>query len=193
VSFSLDGRLLSWQNWQMRLGFNYREGLVLHTVGFRDGRRLRPVAHRLSFAEMIVPYRDPTDDHYRRTAFDIGDPEDDQRAGQERLGESRRLQARPDRLLSRDAGLRSPRVPAGRGGRAHGVVTPYRADERWPCGDFPNLSEHDAGLPRWTAQNRSIENTDVVLWPSASYVFGIHHITRPEDCPSCRSTAPRSG
>jgi Cu2+-containing amine oxidase len=23
-------------------------------------------------------------------------------------------------------------------------VTPYREDERWPCGDFPNLSEHDA-------------------------------------------------
>ena len=27
--------------------------------------------------------------------------------------------------------------------------------------------------------NRSIDNTDVVLW----YVFGIHHITRPEDWP----------
>jgi len=73
VSFSLDGRLLSWQNWQMRLGFNYRESLVLHTVGFRDGRRLRPVAHRLSFAEMIVPCRDPTNNHYSRTAFDIGE------------------------------------------------------------------------------------------------------------------------
>jgi primary-amine oxidase len=51
--------LLSWQNWQLRLGFNYREGLVLHTVGFTDGGRLRSVAHRLSFAEMVVPYRDP--------------------------------------------------------------------------------------------------------------------------------------
>ena len=58
-------------------------------------------------------------------------------------------------------------------------VTPYREDERWPCGDFPNLSEHDTGLPVWTAANRSIENADVVLW----YVFGIHHITRPEDWP----------
>jgi primary-amine oxidase len=58
-------------------------------------------------------------------------------------------------------------------------VTPYREDERWPCGDFPNLSEHDSGLPAWTAADRSIENTDVVLW----YVFGIHHITRPEDWP----------
>jgi primary-amine oxidase len=54
-------------------------------------------------------------------------------------------------------------------------VTPYREDERWSCGDFPNLSEQDTGLPAWTARNRSIENTDIVLW----YVFGIHHITGP--------------
>src|SRR5260370_35206796 len=73
VGFTLEGHLLSWQNWQLRIGFNHREGLVLHQVGFRDGRRLRPVAHRLSFAEMIVPYRDPAPDHYRRTAFDIGE------------------------------------------------------------------------------------------------------------------------
>ena len=57
----------------MRLGFNHREGLVLHSVGYEDGGRVRPIAHRLSFAEMVVPYRDPTDDHYRRTAFDIGE------------------------------------------------------------------------------------------------------------------------
>ena len=73
VGFTLDGTLLSWQNWQLRLGFNYREGLVLHQVAFRDGGRLRPVAHRLSFAEMVVPYRDASPDHYRRTAFDIGE------------------------------------------------------------------------------------------------------------------------
>ena len=35
--------------------------------------RLRSVAHRLSFAEMVVPYRDASPDHYRRTAFDIGE------------------------------------------------------------------------------------------------------------------------
>jgi primary-amine oxidase len=27
----------------------------------------------MSFAEMIVPYRDSSADHYRRTAFDIGE------------------------------------------------------------------------------------------------------------------------
>ena len=31
------------------------------------------MAHRLSFAEMVVPYRDASPDHYRRTAFDIGE------------------------------------------------------------------------------------------------------------------------
>jgi primary-amine oxidase len=58
-------------------------------------------------------------------------------------------------------------------------VTPYHPDERWPCGEMPTQSVSDAGLPVWTAQNRSIEDTDVVLW----YVFGINHVTRPEEWP----------
>jgi primary-amine oxidase len=73
VSFTLDGHELKWQKWSMRLGFNYREGLVLHCVGYEDNEGVRPVAHRMSFAEMVVPYRDPSHDHYRRTAFDIGE------------------------------------------------------------------------------------------------------------------------
>ena len=68
-SFTLDGNAVQWQKWSLRVGFNHREGMVLHTVAY-DGRS---VAHRLSFAEMVVPYRDPTTDHYRRTAFDIGE------------------------------------------------------------------------------------------------------------------------
>jgi primary-amine oxidase len=372
VDFTLSGHLLCWQNWELRLGFNHREGLVLHTVGFRDGGRLRPVAHRLSFAEMIVPYRDATPDHYRRTAFDIGEwglgfmttslelgcdclgeityldavvhdsrgepvtipnaicihEEDsgilwkhvDDRAGSESR-RARRLvisfhvtvanyeylvywrfyqdgsiecevratgimvtsyfrdgQQPPYGTLvdqrtyapfhqhfivarldldvdgtantvyatESEAAAVSEQDPYGLGltirstplrseadgrqdydwsvQRAWKVVndnvrnglgtpvgyklvpaasfpplidraspafqraevightlwvTPQRDDERWPCGEFPNLSSRDAGLPRWTAQDRPIENTDVVLW----YVFGIHHITRPEDWP----------
>jgi primary-amine oxidase len=58
-------------------------------------------------------------------------------------------------------------------------VTPFHEDERWPCGEFVVQSRQDRGLPLWTARNRSIEDTDVVLW----YVFGIHHITRPEEWP----------
>jgi primary-amine oxidase len=59
-------------------------------------------------------------------------------------------------------------------------VTPFDAAERWPCGEFVNQSGgEDDGLPVWTAANRSIDNTDVVLW----YVFGIHHVPRVEDWP----------
>ena len=373
AGFTLDGTLLSWQNWQLRLGFNCREGLVLHQVTFQDGDRRRPVAHRLSFAEMVVPYRDASPDHYRRTAFDIGEwglgfmttslalgcdclgeityvdavvhdsagepqtianaicvhEEDsgvlwkhvDERAGAE-VRRSRRLVvsfhvtvanyeylvywrfyqdggiecevratgimvtshtaapgSRPANGTLVDHGLYAPyhqhfivarldldvdgsdntvyvteSRPAGpadddpyalgltvtstplrteaegrqdydwatqRGWKVvndnvtNGLgtkvgyklipsasfpplldpaspafqraqvightlwVTPYREDERWPCGDFPVQAERDTGLPVWTAANRSIENTDVVLW----YVFGLHHITRPEDWP----------
>ena len=371
VDFTLTGGLLSWQNWELRLGFNYREGLVLHQVGFRDAGRLRPVAHRLSFAEMVVPYRDASPDHYRRTAFDIGEwglgfmttslelgcdclgeityldavvhdwhgeprtitnaicihEEDsgvlwkhvDERVGAE-VRRARRLvvsfhvtvanyeylvywrfyqdgniecEVRATGILVTshagagrgehgtlvDQGTYAPfhqhfivarldldvdgadntvyavesaAVPAG-GDDPYGLglavtstplrtetegkqdydwntqrswkvvndnvrnglgtpvgyklvpsgtfpalidksspafkraevightlwVTPYRPDERWPCGDFPNLSENDEGLAVWTAADRPIENTDVVLW----YVFGLHHITRPEDWP----------
>lgn len=84
TSFTLEGNLLRWQNWSMRVGFNHREGMTLHEVSYLDaggpdvdGRRpeprRRPIAHRMSFAEMMVPYRDHTEDHYRRTAFDIGE------------------------------------------------------------------------------------------------------------------------
>jgi primary-amine oxidase len=73
VGFALDGYQLSWQNWRLRVGFNHREGLVLHQVRWQSPTALRSVAHRLSFAEMVVPYRDASPDHYRRTAFDIGE------------------------------------------------------------------------------------------------------------------------
>src|SRR6185503_2005304 len=73
ASFSLDGNLLRWQKWSLRIGFNHREGLVLHTLAYEEDGRVRPVAHRLSFAEMVVPYRDPTPEHDRRTAFDVGE------------------------------------------------------------------------------------------------------------------------
>jgi primary-amine oxidase len=61
----------------------------------------------------------------------------------------------------------------------HLWVTPYQPDERYPAGDYPNQHPGGAGLPAWTKADRSIENTDVVLW----YTLGSHHITRPEDWP----------
>ena len=73
ASFTLDGTELRWQNWSMRLGFNYREGPVIYQVAYDDHGVRRDIAYRMSFAEMVVPYRDPTFDHYRRTAYDIGE------------------------------------------------------------------------------------------------------------------------
>ncbi len=66
-SLTAEGNEVRWQKWSLRVGFNYREGLVIHRVAYDDGGVERPVAHRMSFAEMVVPYRDPSPDHYRRT------------------------------------------------------------------------------------------------------------------------------
>lgn len=371
-SFTLDGNLLRWQNWSLRVGFNHREGMTLHTVRYRDGDRDRSIAHRLSFAEMVVPYRDPSPDHYRRTAFDIGEwglgfMTQSLALGCDCLGEIRYLDAvlhdsagepytisnavciheeddavlwkhvdhhsgaevrrmrrltlsfhvtvanyeyltywrlyqdgniecevratgimvttplaagqphpngtlvdertyapfhqhflvarldldvdgpdntvqcsesyaeptGPDNphglsLVTRNVALRTelearqdvdfatqrawkvvnPNVVNGLGThpayklvpsgaippmfdpdspvlqRANVIghtlwVTPHHPDERWPAGEFVNQSATDGGLGVWTAADRPIENTDVVLW----YVFGLHHVTRPEDWP----------
>ncbi|HET8851083.1 MAG TPA: primary-amine oxidase, partial [Ktedonobacteraceae bacterium] len=61
----------------------------------------------------------------------------------------------------------------------HLWVTPYSPEERHPAGDYPNQHAGGAGLPAWTKANRSLENTNVVLW----YTLGEHHIPRPEDWP----------
>lgn len=72
-SFTVDGWLVRWQKWRFRVGFNVREGLTLHEIGYEDDGRLRPIMHRASLAEMVVPYGDPTAGHFRRNAFDTGE------------------------------------------------------------------------------------------------------------------------
>ncbi|CAM4220050.1 Copper methylamine oxidase precursor [Mycobacterium basiliense] len=371
-SFTLRGNHLEWQNWSLRVGFNYREGMTLHKVAYNDHGRVRPIAHRISFAEMTVPYRDHCADHYRRTAFDIGEwglgfMTTSLELGCDCLGEIRYLDAvlhnskgephtiknaiciheednavlwkhvaydgsaevRRMRRLTisfhvtvanyeylvywrfyqdgnieceiRATGLMvttavtdgephphgtlvdertyapyhqhfltarldldidgthntvyvsetevvptGPNNPYGLSLRQKNIplrteedgkqdynwetqrawrvvnenvtnglgthpsyklvpgaaipamfdpsspvlrraevishtvwVTPNHPGERWPAGEFVNQSGPGLGLPEWTAANRSIENTDVVVW----YTFGIHHVTRPEDWP----------
>jgi len=73
VSFTVDGWQVRWQKWRLRLGFNAREGLVLHTVGYEDAGRVRPVIHRASVAELVIPYADPRPFQGWRNAFDIGE------------------------------------------------------------------------------------------------------------------------
>ena len=58
-------------------------------------------------------------------------------------------------------------------------VTPYAANELFAGGDYPTNSVEGDGLPRWTAANRAIANTDLVAWVS----LGFHHVPRPEDWP----------
>ena len=59
-------------------------------------------------------------------------------------------------------------------------VTPYAPDELDAgAGAFSYRHPGGAGLPTYTAQNRSIENTDVVVW----HTFGVTHVPRPEDWP----------
>ncbi|GAA0163089.1 oxidase [Lithospermum erythrorhizon] len=73
-SFRVNGRYVEWQKWNFRIGFTPREGLVIHSVAYVDGSRgRRPIAHRLSFVEMVVPYGDPNEPHYRKNAFDAGE------------------------------------------------------------------------------------------------------------------------
>ena len=60
-SFTVDGWSVSWQKWRLRVGFNPREGLVLHQVGYQDRGRLRPVVYRAGLSEMVVPYGDSAD------------------------------------------------------------------------------------------------------------------------------------
>ncbi|MCU1679410.1 MAG: hypothetical protein JWQ81_149 [Amycolatopsis sp.] len=61
----------------------------------------------------------------------------------------------------------------------HLWVTPYSPDENYPAGDFVNLHPGGAGLPAWTAANRDVDNTDIVLW----HTFGLTHFPRLEDWP----------
>ena len=68
VGFTLDGNLLTWEGWSMRVGFDAREGLTLHQISLVE----RPVIYRASIPEMVVPYGDPRF-RYWQAYFDTGE------------------------------------------------------------------------------------------------------------------------
>lgn len=373
VSFTVDGSLLQWQRWSMRVSLDALEGIVLHQVGYEDGGRSRSILHRASVCEMVVPYGDPSPSHRWKNAFDVGEwglgrmansltlgcdclgeihyldavladeqgnpnvttnaicihEEDfgilwkhvDLHSGRTEVRRSRRLvvssiatvgnyeygfywyfyqdgsmelEVKLTGIMSTKAvadGDRDPYAPAIAPGLAAPVhqhlfcarldfdvdgpinevhetnvepapagdanpwrnaflprttrlereldaqrdvdpassrtwkvvnpnvrnrldepvgykltpgapptllaqegssirerarfathnlwVTPYAADERRAAGDFPNQHPGGDGLPRWTAQNRSLVDTDIVVW----HTFGVTHVPRPEDWP----------
>jgi primary-amine oxidase len=73
ASFTVTGNQVEWQKWKFRVGFTSREGLVLHTITYDDDGVERPILHRASICEMVVPYGDPGEQYYRKNAFDIGE------------------------------------------------------------------------------------------------------------------------
>jgi primary-amine oxidase len=72
-SFTVEGNLVRWQKWSMRVGMDPHEGLVLHTVGYEDGGAVRPLIYRASVSEMVVPYGHPGPMHAWKSAFDAGE------------------------------------------------------------------------------------------------------------------------
>ncbi len=70
-SFEVDGYAVRWQKWHLRVGFNSREGLILHEVGYEEDGGVRPMLRRASIAEMVVPYADP--DRFYQSPLDIGE------------------------------------------------------------------------------------------------------------------------
>jgi len=73
TSFTVTGHQVEWQKWKFRVGFTTREGLVLHTISYTDETGERPILHRASISEMVVPYGDPGEQYFRKNAFDIGE------------------------------------------------------------------------------------------------------------------------
>ena len=73
ASFSMAGQEIRWQKWRFRYTMHPREGLVLHTVGYEDEGRVRPILYRASLSEMAVPYGDPDRNWRWRSAFDVGE------------------------------------------------------------------------------------------------------------------------
>jgi primary-amine oxidase len=67
------GNHVEWEKWSFDVGFDVREGVVLHNIGFRDGDRTRSIIKRASIAEMVVPYGDPSPVRSWQNYFDTGE------------------------------------------------------------------------------------------------------------------------
>lgn len=71
--FQIEDGEVRWQKWRFRYALHPREGLVLYTVGYEDGGKVRPILYRGSLSEMAVPYGDPGAAWFFRNTFDAGE------------------------------------------------------------------------------------------------------------------------
>ncbi|WP_138413204.1 primary-amine oxidase [Sinomonas gamaensis] len=77
------GNHVEWERWSLDVGFDVREGLVLHNIAFDDvtphqkaphqEARRRRILDRASIAEMVVPYGDPSPVRSWQNYFDTGE------------------------------------------------------------------------------------------------------------------------
>lgn len=61
----------------------------------------------------------------------------------------------------------------------HFWATRFRDAEMHASGYYPNQSKGGDGLEKWTADDETLDKTDVVVW----YTTGVTHIPRPEEWP----------
>ncbi|PYI65054.1 histamine oxidase [Arthrobacter livingstonensis] len=73
ASFTIEGNHLSWLGWDLRVGFDAREGLVLHQLHHTLNGNRRPIMHRAAISEMVVPYGDPAPYRSWQNYFDSGE------------------------------------------------------------------------------------------------------------------------
>ncbi len=72
-SFTIEGSLVRWQKWSVRVSMHPTDGLVLHQIAYDDDGKRRSVLYRASLSEMVVPYGDATEAFHWRNAFDAGE------------------------------------------------------------------------------------------------------------------------
>ncbi|HEY7948379.1 MAG TPA: primary-amine oxidase [Acidimicrobiales bacterium] len=72
-SYAVDGNLIRWQRWSLRVTMDPVEGLVIRDVGYEDEGRVRSILYRAAVSEMVVPYGDPGPMHGWKNAFDAGE------------------------------------------------------------------------------------------------------------------------
>ncbi|MGO1610932.1 primary-amine oxidase [Brevibacterium aurantiacum] len=73
-SFTLtEGNHIEWEKWSFDVGFDMREGLILHNIAFTDGETARTILDRAAIAEMVVPYGDPSPVRSWQNYFDTGE------------------------------------------------------------------------------------------------------------------------
>ncbi|BAT93352.1 hypothetical protein LR48_Vigan05g006200 [Vigna angularis] len=74
-SFTVDGHLVKWANWEFHLRPDPRAGTIISQVKVRDPDtlKLRNVMYKGFTSELFVPYMDPTEGWYFKTYMDAGE------------------------------------------------------------------------------------------------------------------------